>query len=170
MTHFSFSLWLIVQSPEFRHICLFSRICPITFAWRMWITFKQQKLYLGVLLSTCLIFWQFQSDIACKSVAYKKSVYFQLHGSTCSTLGHFVLFLKIKIFYFQGTCHVEHFMFHCFKCFFKADFYQLLKPSLFEAIFLHTIWCWTLTSSMTRSFFDLLRQRDVPYGTKFLRV
>ena len=33
--------------------------------------------YLKVLLSFCLIFCQFQTGVACKSVAYKKSVYLQ---------------------------------------------------------------------------------------------
>ena len=43
---------------------LFSGICPIIFAWRMWKIFKQQKLSLGVLLSICLNFWQFQPAFA----------------------------------------------------------------------------------------------------------
>ena len=59
--------------------CLFFRVCPIIFwwqcGWRMWTTFKLQKLSPRVLLSSCLIYCQFQLDIAYKSFAYKKSEY-----------------------------------------------------------------------------------------------
>ena len=36
--------------------------------------FKWQKLSLRVLLSICLILWQFQSGVAYKNAAYKKNV------------------------------------------------------------------------------------------------
>ena len=56
--------------------CLRFRFCPIIIGWlrgwRMWIIFKWQKFSLRVLLSFCLIFCQFQPDVAYKSVAYKK--------------------------------------------------------------------------------------------------
>ena len=51
--------------------CLFSKICPIIFAWLMWIIFKQQKFSLGVLPTTCLSFYQFQAGVGYKSVACK---------------------------------------------------------------------------------------------------
>ena len=52
--------------------CLFSRICPIIFPWRMWIIFKQQKFSVRVLLSIWLSFCQFQPGVAYKIVAYIK--------------------------------------------------------------------------------------------------
>ena len=42
----------------------------------MWIIFKEQKFSLRVLLSICLNFYQFKLGVAYKSVAYRKSVYF----------------------------------------------------------------------------------------------
>ena len=41
----------------------------------MWIILKEEKFSLRLLLSICLIFCQFQSGVAHKSVAYKKSMY-----------------------------------------------------------------------------------------------
>ena len=65
----------------------FFRICPfssiffsittkskIKHGWRKSLNFNQQKFSLRVLLSFCLIVCQFQPGVACKSVAYKKSV------------------------------------------------------------------------------------------------
>ena len=55
--------------------CSFFRICPIIFGWqrewRVWIFFKYLTFSLRVLLSICLIFYQFQHGFA-----FKKSVYF----------------------------------------------------------------------------------------------
>ena len=53
--------------------CLFPWIYPITFAWRICTTLKQQMFDLWVLLSICLIFYQYQPGAAYKSVAYKKA-------------------------------------------------------------------------------------------------
>ena len=41
----------------------------------MWIILKEEKFSLRLLLSICLIFCQFQSGVAHKSLAYKKSMY-----------------------------------------------------------------------------------------------
>ena len=66
--------WIQIQFS----FCLFLRICcsHIIFGWqggwRVWIIFKYQKLSLRVLFSICLIFCQFEHDVAYKSVAYKK--------------------------------------------------------------------------------------------------
>ena len=38
--------------------------------------FKKQKFSFSVLRSSCLMFCQFQPGVACKSVAYNKSMYF----------------------------------------------------------------------------------------------
>ena len=40
-----------------------------------WLNFEWQKFSLRVLVSTCLIFYQFQPDVDYKKVDYKKSVY-----------------------------------------------------------------------------------------------
>ena len=68
-------MWSIFYfHPHFRHDSLFNlsflRIFPVSFRWerwwRIWIIFKCQKFSLGVLLSICLIFNQFQRGVACK--------------------------------------------------------------------------------------------------------
>ena len=70
---------IISRIQTYIFFCLFFRVCPIIFGWqcgwRMWTTFKFQKLSPRVLLSSCLIYCQFQPDIAYKSFAYKKSEY-----------------------------------------------------------------------------------------------
>ena len=49
---------------------LFFRICSIIFGRTMWTILNYQKLSLRVLLSICLIFSQFQSGVAYKSVVF----------------------------------------------------------------------------------------------------
>ena len=75
----SFSLWLIVKSHEYRHICSFTYFLhmPHYFSMIMWMknvnNLRQQKFSLGVLLGICSMFCQFQHGVTQKSVAYKKA-------------------------------------------------------------------------------------------------
>ena len=57
------------QTHLFLFFYTFFRISPIYLL-------SCQKFSLRGLLSFCLFFWQFQPDVAYKSVVYKKSVYF----------------------------------------------------------------------------------------------
>ena len=70
---FSMINYMIKRILTHLFFCLFSWIYPITFAWRTCITLKQQMFDLWVLLSICLIFYQYQLGAAYKSVAYKKA-------------------------------------------------------------------------------------------------
>ena len=88
---------IILQECSISNILLIFRICPIIFGWQCgWRinNFQIEKFSLRVFLSICLIFCQFQSAVAYKSIAYKKkSMYLNQHF-----LKFFVLLTYLSLF------------------------------------------------------------------------